>query len=192
MAFIKTVIVLNKSTLLMRSKNMNTLYIKKNVLVYATVLASVSLSAHAFDMDEVKNQQTPYAKEFMQLDTNADGQLNSLEALKDSTFNYQTFKAADKNSDGMLTQSEYAEVKAKSGQEKVEQVVDDSVITAKAKAKLLAEASMKSLKISVETYKGTVILSGFVSSTSLKEKAGEIVANIEGVKSVKNSLVVKG
>jgi len=170
---------------------MNILYIKKNVLIYSALLASISLTAHAFDTNEVKNTQTPYAKEFTLLDTNADGQLNSLEALKDSTFNYQTFKTADKNSDGMLTQNEYAEVKAKSSQEKVEQVVDDSVITAKAKAKLLAEESMKSLKISVETYKGTVILSGFVNSNALKEKAAEIVAGIEGVKSVKNSLVVK-
>jgi hyperosmotically inducible periplasmic protein len=65
------------------------------------------------------------------------------------------------------------------------------VITAKAKSKLLAEESFKSLNISVETYEGNVILSGFVNSNELKVKATEIVSSIEGVKSVKNSLMIK-
>jgi hyperosmotically inducible periplasmic protein len=170
---------------------MNKLYSKKNVLVYTAVLASFSLSAYAFDTTEIKNEQTPFAKEFTQLDTNADGHLNQSEAVKDSFFNKQTFKNADKNADGLLVQSEYSEAKSKASQKKVEQVVDDSVITAKAKSKLLAEESFKSLNISVETYEGNVILSGFVNSNELKVKATEIVSSIEGVKSVKNSLMIK-
>ena len=69
--------------------------------------------------------------------------------------------------------------------------MSDSVITTKAKATLLKEESLKSLKISVETHKGEVILSGFVNDETMKAKAAEVVKNIEGVKSVVNSLVVK-
>jgi len=47
------------------------------------------------------------------------------------------------------------------------------------------------LKISVETHKGQVLLSGFVSDASLKAQAEELVSGVEGVKSVKNAIVVK-
>ncbi len=70
-------------------------------------------------------------------------------------------------------------------------VVDDSVITTKAKAELLATKDLRSLQVSVETRKGQVILSGFVDNAAMKAKAEEVVAKIDGVKSVKNSLVVK-
>ena len=65
------------------------------------------------------------------------------------------------------------------------------MITSKAKAELLAEKDLKSLQISVKTYKGAVILSGFVDDELSKVKAETIVSKIDGVKSVKNSLVVK-
>jgi hypothetical protein len=41
---------------------------------------------------------------------------------------------------------------------------DDSVITNKVKALLAEDDFLKSLQISVETYQGTVLLSGFVNS----------------------------
>ena len=65
------------------------------------------------------------------------------------------------------------------------------MITTKAKAEILATKDLKSLQISVETYKGEVILSGFVDSEAAKTKAEAVVTKIEGVKSVKNSLVVR-
>ncbi len=69
--------------------------------------------------------------------------------------------------------------------------VDDSVITTKVKAKLANDDFFKSFQISVETYKGTVQLSGFVNSQQAVNKAGEIVRTVQGVKSVKNNLIVK-
>ena len=57
--------------------------------------------------------------------------------------------------------------------------------------KVLAEKDLKSLQISVKTYNGAVILSGFVDDEISKLKAETIVSKIDGVKSVKNSLVVK-
>jgi osmotically-inducible protein OsmY len=69
--------------------------------------------------------------------------------------------------------------------------VDDSVITAKVKSLLASDDFLKSFEISVETYKGTVQLSGFVDSPKAVDKAGEIASGVKGVKSVKNNLNVK-
>jgi len=69
--------------------------------------------------------------------------------------------------------------------------VDDSVITTKVKAKLADDDFFKSFQISVETYKGIVQLSGFVNSRQAVNKADEIVRSVQGVKSVKNNLIVK-
>jgi osmotically-inducible protein OsmY len=71
------------------------------------------------------------------------------------------------------------------------QFVDDSTITAKVKAAIFDEDSLKSLQITVVTFKGTVQLSGFVDSTKSVNKAGQVARNVDGVKSVKNDLVVK-
>ena len=69
--------------------------------------------------------------------------------------------------------------------------VDDSVITTKVKALLAEDDFLKSFQIGVETYKGTVQLSGFVNSQNAVDKAGEITRSVKGVKSVKNNLIVK-
>lgn len=69
--------------------------------------------------------------------------------------------------------------------------VDDSAITSKVKAALLGDSGLKSFSIGVETYKGTVQLSGFVNSDALKSRAGSVTAGVAGVKSVRNNLVVK-
>jgi len=69
--------------------------------------------------------------------------------------------------------------------------VDDSVITTKVKALLAQDDFLKSFQIGVETYKGTVQLSGFVNSQDASIKAGEITRSVKGVRSVKNNLIVK-
>jgi hypothetical protein len=69
--------------------------------------------------------------------------------------------------------------------------VDDSVITTKIKAELAADDFLKSFEISVESRKGIVQLSGFVNSQKAVNKAGQIARGVEGVKSVKNDLIVK-
>jgi osmotically-inducible protein OsmY len=78
-----------------------------------------------------------------------------------------------------------------SKQESTGQYVDDSVITTKVKSLLAADDFLKSFEISVEIYKGTVQLSGFVGSQKAVDKAGEITRSVNGVKSVKNNLIVK-
>jgi osmotically-inducible protein OsmY len=69
--------------------------------------------------------------------------------------------------------------------------VDDSVITTKVKSLLAEDDFLKSFKISVKTYKGTVQLSGSVNSQEAVDKAGQIARSVKGVKSVKNHLKVK-
>ena len=78
-----------------------------------------------------------------------------------------------------------------SKQEGAGEYVDDSVITTKVKSLLAADDFLKSFQIGVETYKGTVQLSGFVDSQKAIDKAGEIASGVKGVKSVKNNLSVK-
>ncbi|MGZ5115748.1 MAG: BON domain-containing protein [Burkholderiales bacterium] len=70
--------------------------------------------------------------------------------------------------------------------------VDDAVITTKVKAAVLKEPSLKSAEINVETLKGTVQLSGFVRSRADIDKAVEVAKAVNGVKSVKNDMILKG
>ena len=76
-------------------------------------------------------------------------------------------------------------------QESAGEYVDDSVITNKVKALLAEDDFLKSFQISVESFKGTVQLSGFVNSQQAVDKAAEIVRSVKGVKSIKNNLIVK-
>lgn len=71
------------------------------------------------------------------------------------------------------------------------EVVDDSVITAKVKSELVADPITKAHQISVETYRGTVQLSGFVDSAKARNRAVQIAHNTRGVKEVKNSLEIR-
>ena len=71
------------------------------------------------------------------------------------------------------------------------ELIDDSVITTKVKALLAKDAFLKSFQISVETYQGTVQLSGFVNSQKAVDKAGEIARTVKGLQSLKNDLIVK-
>ena len=66
--------------------------------------------------------------------------------------------------------------------------VDDTVITTKVKAAILNEPGLKSAQINVETFKGTVQLSGFVTTNSEVVRAGDVTRQVKGVQSVKNDI----
>jgi osmotically-inducible protein OsmY len=70
--------------------------------------------------------------------------------------------------------------------------VDDTLITTKVKAAVFAEPTLKSAEINVETFKGVVQLSGFVSSEADTQKAVEVARKVKGVESVKNDMRIKG
>ncbi len=76
-------------------------------------------------------------------------------------------------------------------QEGTGEYVDDTVITTKVKAAILNEPTLKSAEINVETFKGVVQLSGFVSSKAAETKAVEVTRTVAGVKSVKDDMRLK-
>ena len=69
--------------------------------------------------------------------------------------------------------------------------VDDSVITTKVKTALFAEPTLKSAEIKVETFKGVVQLSGFVSTQANIYKAAEVARGVGGVTNVRNDMQLK-
>jgi osmotically-inducible protein OsmY len=77
------------------------------------------------------------------------------------------------------------------GQEGAGEFVDNAVITAKVKALIFNEATLKVFEINVETFKGSVQLSGFVSTQADIDKAVKVTQRVKGVKSVKNDILLK-
>jgi osmotically-inducible protein OsmY len=71
------------------------------------------------------------------------------------------------------------------------QYVDDTAITAKVKAAIFQEPTLKSAEVNVETFKRVVQLSGFVSSQADIQKATMVARGVEGVASVKNDMRLK-
>ena len=69
--------------------------------------------------------------------------------------------------------------------------IDDTVITAKVKAAIFNEPTLKSAEINVETFKGVVQLSGFVKSHDDTHKAVSLAKAVKGVVSVKNDMRLK-
>lgn len=69
--------------------------------------------------------------------------------------------------------------------------IDDTVITTKVKSAIFGEPSLKSMQINVETFKGVVQLSGFVTNAQNVSKATEVARSVNGVVSVKNDLIVR-
>jgi osmotically-inducible protein OsmY len=69
--------------------------------------------------------------------------------------------------------------------------LDDSAITAKVKTAILEETGLKVSEITVETFKGVVQLSGFVSSSEDIGTAMRVARSVNGVASVKNDMQLK-
>ena len=78
-----------------------------------------------------------------------------------------------------------------STQEGTGEYIDDSVITTKVKAAIFNEPDLKVAEINVETFKGIVQLSGFVSSKGAEGKAIQVTRGVAGVKSVKSDMRIK-
>jgi hyperosmotically inducible protein len=152
------------------------------VLAAALIGAAGAVQAAATD--------APASTEFRRLDVNHDGYLSRDEARKLRDFD-KAFREADDNRDGKLDAAEFTKAQSIHDRLAAGQFVDDSVITAKVKAALLKDLVVSALAVSVETRKGTVLLSGFVESDSQLQRAAEIAAGVQGVVTVKNSLVVK-
>lgn len=69
--------------------------------------------------------------------------------------------------------------------------IDDTAITAKVKAAFVKDKEVKATEVKVETFKGTVQLSGFASSSAAIERATQLANNVPGVKAVRNDIRLK-
>jgi len=74
------------------------------------------------------------------------------------------------------------------GDKSAGQAVDDAAITTKVKARFVEDKAVSALNIKVNTYQGTVQLSGFAKSAEEAERAGQIARSVNGVKMVKNDI----
>jgi osmotically-inducible protein OsmY len=69
--------------------------------------------------------------------------------------------------------------------------IDDTVITAKVKSAIMSDSDVKFTEVNVETFKGVVQLSGFVSSREEINRAVALAREVDGVTSVKNDMRVR-
>jgi hyperosmotically inducible periplasmic protein len=122
---------------------------------------------------------------FQQLDTNHDGFISRGEVKRYQDYG-KAFDEADENHDGKLDRDEFVKAEAIYARLQAGEFVDDSVITAKVK-----EPNLKSLDVSVETYRGQVLLSGFVGSAAQRAKALQVAASVGGVLGVKDGMAVR-
>jgi hyperosmotically inducible protein len=77
------------------------------------------------------------------------------------------------------------------GQETTGAYMDDSAITAAVKTKFVGNKEVDASSIGVETLNGTVMLSGFAKNATERSTAESLTWKVEGVKSVKNQIVVR-
>ena len=71
------------------------------------------------------------------------------------------------------------------------QYVDDASITASVKAKLAADNTQTLTRVSVDTVRGTVYLTGIVGSSAAKQRASELAGEVKGVQRVMNNIQVQ-
>jgi hyperosmotically inducible protein len=74
----------------------------------------------------------------------------------------------------------------------VQEVLDDASITARVKAKLIADPEVAGTYIDVDTIDGRVTLNGKVSSADQRAEAEKLASRTEGVKGVTNLIQVAG
>lgn len=77
------------------------------------------------------------------------------------------------------------------GQESVGAYIDDSGITTLIKTRFVENKTVSAASISVETMKGTVMLSGFAKSAAERNTAESIARGVKGVTSVRNEIAVR-
>jgi osmotically-inducible protein OsmY len=124
--------------------------------------------------------------DFLATDRNRDGYISKVEALANAEVQ-KRFAAFDHDRDGRLSETEHAAAM----EDNQKRILADAIITARVRAALLAEKGIPSLSISVETYEGSVQLSGFVKAPDIVSRAGRVTAGVNGVRTVHNNIGVR-
>jgi hyperosmotically inducible protein len=152
----------------------------------AAALACGAPAAHA-ETVEPPRYDSPL---FKKLDADRDGFVTRAEARRVKDFAY-AFGEGDENRDGRLSRNEF--VKAESVHERGQAALylEDSLTTAKVKAALLKELPGTATQVSVETFRGRVLLSGFVDDDREVKRVREVAASVRGVTHVTSGLQLK-
>lgn len=77
---------------------------------------------------------------------------------------------------------------ATSTRESTGEYLDDTTITTRVKAELIAHKDVSAADINVETFKGRVQLSGFAKSAEERRKAVDLARSVKGVSEVVNDI----
>ena len=77
------------------------------------------------------------------------------------------------------------------GQETVGAYIDDATITTQIKGRFVENTDVAASSIRVETLNGVVLLSGFAKNGTERTTAESIARRVNGVKSVRNEILVR-
>ncbi|MEH6389561.1 MULTISPECIES: BON domain-containing protein [Pseudomonas] len=78
-----------------------------------------------------------------------------------------------------------------SGQKSAGEFVDDSLVSTQVKTALIKDDTVRASEINVETYKGEVQLTGYVSSRAAANRAVELARGIKGVTAVRDDMQIR-
>lgn len=158
-------------------------------MVLALSLSMVAEPGAPATIDKPEEAAVP-SKLFHKLDTDHDGYVSRAEAYKLKDFG-KAFDEADDQHRGRLNAEEFVKAEDIYERGRLTTYVEDSFVTAKVKAALLKDPEVSALDVGVETYKGRVLLSGFVDSREQIRKAKRIASSVRGVQSVQDGLLIK-
>jgi hyperosmotically inducible periplasmic protein len=130
------------------------------------------------------------ADKFRSMDANNDGFVSRDEARAVRGFE-AAFDEADDNRDGRLTPDEFIKADSIFLRQETGNYVSDTTLTAKVKTALLRERGLKSLDVNVETYRGRVLLSGWVDSEDQRRIALNTARHVDGVTEVRDGMNVR-
>jgi hyperosmotically inducible protein len=127
---------------------------------------------------------------FRSLDKDGDGFISREEAAAVRGFD-AAMSEADDNKDGRLDADEFIKADSIFLRQETGNYVGDSALTAKVKTALLRERGLKSMDVNVETYRGRVLLSGWVDNEEQRKTALNVARHVDGVVEVRDGMNVR-